>query len=157
MSVLRVPVPAATAARALRLGLAEMPSRKAHTRPICRQGHQLLRGALWSPVASGRVEARGYAGHEGKRPRATTEREPWEADPSWHPARRGAFECYRDMGPERSTAKVARAWGKSNTLMETGVDENGRCDRPQQNLVATVSAERWQQIRPPIARPGDAS
>ena len=65
-------------------------------------------------------------GVNGNRPRgATTELKPWVADPSWHPARRGAFECYRDMGAERSTAKVARALGKSKTLMDRWSGQDG--------------------------------
>jgi uncharacterized heparinase superfamily protein len=69
-------------------------------------------------------------GVNGHRPqRATAELEPWEADPSWHPARRRAFECYRDMGAERSTAKVARALGKSKTLMDRWPGQDGWPER----------------------------
>ncbi len=43
---------------------------------------------------------------------------PWarrdkESDPAWQ-----AFALYRDMGPERSCGKVAKALGKSTTLIE---------------------------------------
>jgi hypothetical protein len=76
-----------------------------------------------------------YAGAvtgNGARPssalRATTQLALWEADPSWHPARLGAFVIYRDM-PERSYPKVARALSKSTTLIKRWASENGWQDR----------------------------
>ncbi len=44
---------------------------------------------------------------------APWERKDKESDPAWQ-----AFVLYRDMGPARSCDKVAKALGKSNTLIE---------------------------------------
>lgn len=60
--------------------------------------------------------------------RATTNREPWEADPTWHPARREAFEAYRDM-PERSLSALARGLHKSKQLLGRWSREDGWVDR----------------------------
>lgn len=48
---------------------------------------------------------------------ASRTKEPWEAEPGWRAARRAAFELYRDMGPERSLRRVAKALGKSASLV----------------------------------------
>jgi hypothetical protein len=43
---------------------------------------------------------------------------PWERQPKESPEAWEAFALYRDMGVERSTAKVGRALGKSTDLMD---------------------------------------
>ena len=55
--------------------------------------------------------------------------EPWEADPKWHPARREAFEHYRDQGPGRSQAATAKALGKSRQIVGKWSHENGWVER----------------------------
>jgi hypothetical protein len=62
---------------------------------------------------------------------ATSAREPWKAEPHWHPARREAFEVYRDLGAERSYPKVARALSKSTTLVKRWASEDGWRERVQ--------------------------
>jgi hypothetical protein len=55
--------------------------------------------------------------------------EPWEPDPRWHPARREAFEAYRDMGAERSLRVLARRLAKSRTLVSRWSMEDGWPER----------------------------
>ena len=63
-----------------------------------------------SPTAEGIPKAGGRWRHKPGRSirvyalvaMATSAREPWKAEPHWHPARREAFEVYRDLGAERS-------------------------------------------------------
>jgi hypothetical protein len=102
----------------------------------------------------------------GRGPQQATDLEPWEADPSWHPARRRAFECYRDMGAERSTAKVARALGKSKTLMDRWSGQDGwparasawdaelDLRRREEFAAATVDASRGQAETAALIRLG---
>ncbi len=87
---------------------------------------------------------------------ASRSRERWEAEPGWRPARREAFERYRDMGLGRSVRKVARALNKSASLIgRWSAEDNwpGRaeswdaeCDRRRRAefLEATVDASREQ-------------
>ena len=48
------------------------------------------------------------------------ERRDIETDPAW-----AAFVVYRDMGPQRSTAKTARSLGKSKTQMDQWSSKHG--------------------------------
>ena len=73
--------------------------------------------------------------------RARRGHEPWQADPGWHPARREAFIVYRDM-PQRSIRAVARALGKSATLIGRWSSED---DWPER--VAAWQAEVDQRRR----------
>jgi hypothetical protein len=66
---------------------------------------------------------------------------PWEADPAWHPARREGFVAYRDM-PDRSIRAVARALGKSSTLVGRWSSKDGWPDR-----VAAWEAECDRRVR----------
>jgi hypothetical protein len=47
-----------------------------------------------------------------------------ESDKSWH-----AFVCYRDLGVDRSTAKVGQRLGKSKTLMDRWSSKNNWVER----------------------------
>ena len=96
----------------------------------------------------------GENGHWNRR--ALANLEPWEADPRWHPARRKAFEAYRDMGAERSVRKVARALHKSVALVGRWSSEDGWPERAaawdaeldarrrEEFAAATVDASREQ-------------
>lgn len=82
--------------------------------------------------------------------------DPWEPDPKWHPARVEAFSRYRDMGPERSLANLARALHKSKTLVATWSRENNwvertaawdaECDRVRREEFADTSAALGEQL-----------
>lgn len=50
--------------------------------------------------------------------------DPWEQQPEETPPAFHAFAIYRDMGPRRSTAKVARELGKSKTIVDRWSSRN---------------------------------
>lgn len=52
-------------------------------------------------------------------------RRPWEKRISESVKAFEAFACYRDMGPDRSTAKVARELGKTKALMDRWSGRHG--------------------------------
>ena len=100
------------------------------------------------------------------------ENPPWEVDSGWHQARREAFVLYRDM-PERSIRAVARALGKSSTLVgrwssQDGWPERvaaweGECDRRAREEfhdaaadVARAQAEDAAELRSVLMAPGRA-
>lgn len=56
--------------------------------------------------------------------RPTVRLDPWEQQPGETPPAFEAFTAYRDMGPRRSTAKVARSLGKSTALIQRWSREN---------------------------------
>lgn len=56
--------------------------------------------------------------------RPTVRLDPWEQQPGETPPAFEAFAAYRDMGPRRSTAKVARSLGKSTALIQRWSREN---------------------------------
>lgn len=82
--------------------------------------------------------------------------DPWEPDPKWHKARVEAFSRYRDMGADRSLAKLARALGKSKQLVSTWSKENNwvertaawdaECDRVRREEFADTSAALGEQL-----------
>lgn len=64
-----------------------------------------------------------------------SERQPKETSPAFD-----AFRTYLEMGPQRSTAKVARALGKSKTLVDRWSSRNGWSRRVAEFERTEVSA-----------------
>lgn len=61
----------------------------------------------------------------------TEERKPWERLPNETPEAFEAFKEYRDMGAERSVAKVGEKLGKNTSLMERWSAKNDWVKRAQ--------------------------
>ena len=73
------------------------------------------------------------------------ERQPKETDPAWQ-----GFKTYRDMGEDRSLAKVGRTLGKSKTLMETWSSNHKwrkRIDALESHKAKIEEHERQKAIR----------